>query len=142
MKVLEIIFTPNKITLANMNTDQIVDYIFSFHTPEERHQFQEDFVNCCNKGWIHLHSDREFHERNGIEPMTVNADSNTIILRFAIYNVEETCANLFDPPKVGVEPLRKKLEEDPTLGVYRMRLIDETEQDIFAQYDYTKRNTT
>lgn len=136
MKVLELYFTSYKVTFADMTQQQVVDYLHSFHTPEEWEEYQRDFANACVQGWTHNPSDVEFYLRNGVEPLTIRSDTNTVIVRFIVFDIEKLCANVYDPPHPGVDPLRRQMALDSGFGVASMRLIDESENDVGSQYDY------
>lgn len=136
--ILEITLTVNEVSFANMSNDDISNYIFSYHTPEERAQFNSDMNDAISRGIIHSFVDEDYYTMNGLVPFKVNHDTNTVTINFLLYNPQEVCASVFDPPKVGMEPLRQRLENNPDMGSVVIRLLDPQERrDCFQDFNYT-----
>jgi hypothetical protein len=136
MIIVQTILNLKRLQLGGMNNSSISSYIFSFYNDEQKASFYADLANCVANGWLADPRDDAAYVSAGAEQFSVDLVNNRVTTTFLINNVDMVCPNLFDPPKVGVNPVKEYFDSHPEEGTYGVRVIDEQGNDRTSEYSY------
>jgi len=136
MYFLELSLNSSRVIFSTMTNSQISHYIMSFYSDEEKESFESDLQECYNKAWIHPYFDVEYYANLGKQPIRVNSETNTLTATFIIHNIDGVCESLFDPPKIGFNPVKNFIDANPDEGTCSMKLFDSNGNDLTDQYSY------
>jgi hypothetical protein len=99
-----------------MGGQEISTYILSFLTDEEKQQSIADMTVCIENAWLHP------------------TDDFDLTITFIAHQIEHLCENLFDPPKVGVNPIKNYFDANPGEGSYDLTVLDSNGNDVTSMY--------
>jgi hypothetical protein len=134
MHFIEAHFKSNRVVFSTMTPDQIGHYLFSFFSDEERASFEADLAYCVENSWLHPIEDVDYYASFGKQLFKINPETNDLIITYIAHYIENLCSNLFDPPKVGVNPIKRFIDENPTEGTYSLVVIDSNGNDVTSTY--------
>lgn len=134
MHFIKIHLTSSRVVFSTMNGNEIGTYLFSFLNDEEKALLTTDMNHCLENAWIHPTGDTEFYNNLGIQPYTVNSATNELTITFIAHQIEYLCENLFDPPKVGVNPIKNYFDANPSEGSYDLTILDSNGNDVTSTY--------
>lgn len=117
-----------------MNVTQIGHYVLSFYSDEEKASFNADLENCYNNAWLHPTHDYDYYAGLGKQVISVDSATNTLKVTYIIHNIDQICPNLFDPPKVGLNPFKKYIDENPGEGTYTFKVFDSNGNDVTSEH--------
>lgn len=117
-----------------------INYIFSFYTEEQKTQFNVEMEDIVARGNVVSHNDLEAYTTAGVAPMTINTDTNSIVVRYLLNDPEEFCmlfVNDWDPLVANnLEPIKSYFDQNPTAGTHSFRIYDANGGDVtHAYYD-------
>ncbi len=136
MIIVQTILNLKRLQLGGMNKNSIYTYIFAFYNDAQKASYFADLANCVSNGWLTNPDDITAYESAGVEQFSIDLVNNRVTITFLINNVDMVCPNLFDPPKVGVNPVKEYFDSHPEEGTYSVRVIDEAGNDITALHSY------
>jgi hypothetical protein len=134
MHFIKIHLTSNRVVFSTMNVNEITTYLFSFLTDEEKVSTNTDLAFCIENAWLHPVDDFAFYSSLGIQPYSVDPATNELTVTFIAHQIEHLCENLFDPPKVGVNPVKNYFDANPSEGSYDLTVLDSNGNDVTSMY--------
>jgi len=134
MHFIKIHLRSNRVVFSTMGGQEISTYILSFLTDEEKQQSIADMTVCIENAWLHPTDDFNFYTSLGIQPYEVDAVNNELTITFIAHQIEQLCENLFDPPKVGVNPIKNYFDANPGEGSYDLTVVDSNGNDVTSTY--------
>ena len=134
MHYIEIHLQSNRVVFSSMNRDAITHYIFSFFTNEQKTQFEQDLQYCFENAYLHPLDDESFYTNLGKNVYQIDPATNTLKITFIAHQINHICENLFDPPKVGVTPVREYFDNNPSEGDYDLFVYDSNGNDVTSTY--------
>jgi hypothetical protein len=134
---LEITLTPQNVSIMN-DIGWAINYIFSFYTEEQKTQFNVEMEDIVARGNVVSHNDLEAYTTAGVAPMTINTDTNSIVVRYLLNDPEEFCslfANDWDPLVANnMEPIKSHFDQNPSNGTYSFKIYDSNGGDVTHTY--------
>lgn len=134
MHFIKLHLRSNRVVFSTMNGNEIGAYLFSFLTDEEQASLTADLNYCIENAWIHPSGDVEFYTNLGIQPYSVDPATNELTITFIAHHIEHLCEHLFDPPKVGVNPIKNYFDANPSEGSYDITVVDSNGNDVTSTY--------
>lgn len=134
MHFIQIHFTSNRVVFSTMTPVQIGHYVTSFFNDEEKAALESDLQFCVENAWLHPLEDHEFYASLGKQLFEVNPDTNELTVTYIAHQIEHLCANLFDPPKTGINPVKNYVDANPGEGNYRLTVVDSNGNDVTSTY--------
>lgn len=136
MHFIQIHFTSSRVVFSTMTPVQIGHYLTSFFNDEEKATLESDLRFCIDNAWLHPLEDNEFYASLGKQLFKVDPDANELIVTYIAHQIEHLCANLFDPPKIGLNPIKSFIDANPSEGNYFVEVFDSNGNDVTSNYSY------
>jgi len=137
MHFIELSVNSNRVVFSTMTQEQVFHYIFSFYTDEQLAAFRQDAQYCMDNAWLHPTEDHGFYEGLGQQLIKVDPATNNLKITFIAHQIEKLCENLFDPPKIGTNPVIDYYNANPSEGNLSVRVMNSNGSDVTSEYSYT-----
>ena len=134
MHFIEVRFKSNRVVFSAMTPAQIGHYLLSFFSDEERTSLEADLAYCVENSWLHPTDDVDYYASLGKQMFKVDPETDELTITYIAHYIEHLCANLFDPPKVGINPVKRFIDEHPTEGSYSLSVFDSNGNDVTSLY--------
>lgn len=133
MHILEIKLQQQSVNLAGKTFSEVIGFVMSFYTPAETSSLINDFNRAVSADKIVEQSNSLAYANVGLSPFDVDSN-NVLTMRLIIKDISSICADVFDPPNVGFNPIKKYFDSNPANGSYSLKVFDLSGNDVTVVY--------